>query len=130
MRKTEVTADGFTRKILRRGGEMEGATWFVVTDGVAAVQFAYLPIPGHEGSLGANIDGVWVLGMDVGYHQSEPMWEDQKPMGCDHLRTGECFYDGSSLAADAVIKEWAQAGASAEWMWDYLTLLHRERFGG
>lgn len=65
-------------------------------------------------------------GWDVGYHSPKPMYEGQTPMGeCDILGC-ECYYDGSSLAADQWIPYFIAGGT--EWLWSRLEEMYKERF--
>jgi hypothetical protein len=121
------------------GTENEGARWYIVTDRIAAVQFAilhYPPVPGLEGmfegplSLGAHLKGEPVMAMDLGYHSPASMYDGQFSMLCPVVDAGACFYDGSALPAAALLRAWADAGGDDEWIWDWLELHHREQFGG
>lgn len=112
--------------------------WYAVSDGDHAVSFAMLVAPpplveNIDGpySLGAHIDGVPMLAMDLGYHSAEPLEKDYhgtRIPECPDLNQGWCWYDGSTMPAVFLLKEWAKAGATAEWLWDRLELIHRERF--
>ena len=64
------------------------------------------------------------MGSDVGYHSPMPRYEGQTPMGkCDILPSGDCYYDGSSLAADEFLPEFITGGLPAVWK------MLRERYG-
>jgi hypothetical protein len=131
--KTE-RAGAFTRTIRSQREGREGLFWFVLSDGENAVQFAYIALP-HElsdeltGIAGGFLDGVPVMGMDVGYHAKEPRFPGQMTMQCEDIKSGQCYYDGSSLGAVPVCERWLAAGGGEQWIWDYLELMHRDTFG-
>jgi hypothetical protein len=55
-------------------------------------------------------------GYDVGYHWRTPMWDDQTSMGpCAYLGGDECFYDGSGLRADPILRDFIAKGEPAVW---------------
>lgn len=53
-------------------------------------------------------------GADIGYHSPKPRYEGQQPMPCEILG-GECYYDGSSLAADEFLETFLSQGEDAVW---------------
>lgn len=51
-------------------------------------------------------DGQWkLLATDVGFHSDKPTC-DQGSMRCDIRPSGHCYYDGSSLQALELQREW------------------------
>lgn len=50
------------------------------------------------------------IGVDVGYHSSCPLFDGVT-----------CYYDGSSLAAEDLLRRWVSAGCDDEVIWAYLT---------
>ena len=66
---------------------------------------------------------------DLGYHSPYPMYEGQSPTegGC-HLINGDCYYDGSGLAADRVYKILLNEGS--EGVWKELESYWHETFDG
>jgi hypothetical protein len=52
---------------------------------------------------------------DKGYHWSTPRYEDQKPMTCDLLPGGQCYYDGSSLNAEQTFDRLLREGDEGVW---------------
>lgn len=69
-----------------------------------------------------------VVGWDVGYHSPRPRYEGQKPVKqtCDLVGGGTCYYDGSTLRADAWLKHFIIGGS--DWMWPHLEALYRHEF--
>lgn len=56
-------------------------------------------------------------GWDLGYHWTTPQYDGQDSMECDLLPDGQCFYDGSGLAADDVLRDFIAEGEDAVWRW-------------
>lgn len=56
-------------------------------------------------------------GADLGYHWPTPQYEDQPASDCDILPAGHCYYDGSGLAADRVLRDFVREGEPAVWRW-------------
>lgn len=57
-------------------------------------------------------------GFDLGYHWRTPLYEGQTDMGgCTYLGGDPCFYDGSGLAAENVLREFIKEGERAVWRW-------------
>lgn len=57
-------------------------------------------------------------GFDIGYHWRVPNYEGQEEYGrmdCDLLPDGTCYYDGSGLQADTVLREFIENGEDAVW---------------
>lgn len=60
-----------------------------------------------------------VSGWDLGYHAKEPQYDDQSPMdGSCELIGCKCFYDGSSLNAEAMVEPFINGGT--DWLWPHL----------
>lgn len=57
------------------------------------------------------------MGSDLGYHWTAPQYEEQQPQTCDVLPGGQCYYDGSGLAADEVLRDFISEGEQAVWRW-------------
>lgn len=58
------------------------------------------------------------MGVDLGYHAYVAQYEGQEEYGrmdCAYLAGGVCFYDGSGLAADDLLKRFLVEGESAIW---------------
>lgn len=57
-------------------------------------------------------------GSDLGYHWATPQYEGQgSPQRCDLLPGGECYFDGSGLMADEVLRDFIREGERAVWRW-------------
>lgn len=109
--------------------------WFILKGPKGAVQFgvtfpAYLPHvrrelerkPDPYGSL------TRIRGFDVGYHAKEAQFEGHSPMKCEMF--GECYYDGSSLRADAWAEEIFEGpGRPEDEIWKRLEEEYISRFG-
>ncbi|QJD53304.1 hypothetical protein SEA_TEMPO_83 [Microbacterium phage Tempo] len=72
-------------------------------------------------------------GFDLGYHADQPISEDMRdwsggPDGreCDVRPGGRCFYDGSGLAADALLERFMVEGEAA--VWSELEAYYRSQF--
>ena len=64
-------------------------------------------------------NGPTPYGTDLGYHAYEPQFEGQTPQdSCKFLDGKPCYYDGSSLNADAPLKTLINAGEDA--LWEFL----------
>lgn len=74
------------------------------------------------GSVGATVEGrVW-LGIDVGFHSTEPRYEGQAPYGLCPLLDGVTGYcDGSALAADELLRRWSEASCNDDVIWTELS---------
>ena len=68
-------------------------------------------VPGEKGTLGDYYPSAWDYGHHARYRGSE--WESARD--CEYLHTGTCYYDGSSLHADTVMKRFITEGESAVW---------------
>ena len=53
---------------------------------------------------------------DLGYHSKKPMYEGQEPIAnnCE-LTGGDCYYDGSGIAAEGIYKVLVEKGSDAVW---------------
>lgn len=54
-------------------------------------------------------------GYDLGQHWTEPLYNGQDPMECELLPGGQCYYDGSGLNADPILKDFITEGEEAVW---------------
>lgn len=61
------------------------------------------------------VTGVQPMGADRGYHSATKRYSDQKPMKCDILKGGQCYYDGSGLAAEEVRDVMLEEGSDGVW---------------
>ena len=52
---------------------------------------------------------------DLGYHSKKPSYNDHTPQKDCEWAGGDCYYDGSSLAADAVFKRLLIEGEEGVW---------------
>jgi hypothetical protein len=58
------------------------------------------------------------MGADLGYHALCPQWEGQEDYGrmdCAYLPGGTCFYDGSGLQADDLLRRFLIEGEEVVW---------------
>lgn len=62
-----------------------------------------------------EVVGVQPMGADRGYHSATKRYSDQKPMDCNILKGGKCYYDGSSLAAEDVRDTMLAEGSDGVW---------------
>ena len=68
------------------------------------------------------------IGADVGYHSPTPQYEGQTNLGpCNILDIKHCYYDGSSLAAEDLLKRMIAEGDAA--VWSELEATYHEHFG-
>jgi len=64
---------------------------------------------------------------DLGYHSPVPRYEGHEPIDtsakpCDILRMeSHCYYDGTGLGAEALLRDWWAHGSSEEWLKSELT---------
>lgn len=106
------------------GPESTRCEWLVVGPPFGAVQYVEWKYP--EGSNVARILGSNRQAVDVGYHSTKQRYEGQTPMDC-HVVEGQCFYDGSGLHAEHVMREVLDAkGEDA--LWAYLDDYFAETF--
>jgi hypothetical protein len=55
-------------------------------------------------------------GADLGYHSTVQQYEHQEPMTeCDYLGGRTCYYDGSGLQADALLRRFLVEGEQVIW---------------
>ncbi len=84
--------------------------------------------PGHgiapDGSSNrydrSPVTGEWEprypMGADVGYHARVPQWEGDKPISDDcPVIGGVCYYDGSGMRADKLVREFIPHGEEVIW---------------
>lgn len=94
--------------------------FYILVGPKGAVQFAYM---WHEAFDGvSNIANVHpqenMMGMDVGYHSYEPMFDGHQALDCDLLMGQDyCYYDGSGLRADPLLQMWLEADKNDEVIW-------------
>lgn len=67
-------------------------------------------------------------GYDLGYHSPVPMYEGQTAIGKCDVVGGECYYDGSTLNAEAWIEPFLNGGT--EWLWPRMEQEYRQYFEG
>jgi hypothetical protein len=65
--------------------------------------------------LHARLAGCYPMAADVGYHSPHPMYQDHSPFECDLIDGGQCYYDGSGLHAEEVMKKLRNEGSDAVW---------------
>lgn len=65
-------------------------------------------------------------GFDVGYHADEPQYGEHESYECPYRPSGRCFYDGSGLAGDRLLKVFLTQGEDA--MWAFLRRRYDEQF--
>ncbi len=114
--------------------------YFFVKGDKGAVQFAvytdwHLPHVQDEqkGKDFIGLFGLKPMGVDVGYHATEPQYEGQDkfcgPGECNLVPEGEsCYYDGSGLRAE----EWVRnilLPKGSEGIWEALKEEYTGRFG-
>jgi hypothetical protein len=65
---------------------------------------------------------------DLGYHSPKPMYEDQTMISseCPWVEGGECYYDGSGLAAERIFDVLTEKGD--EGVWEELESYYRSTF--
>jgi hypothetical protein len=72
-------------------------------------------VPGEIPEIGSNNITV-PMGADVGYHALTPQYDGQESMGaCEYLDGRDCFYDGSGLAAGALLVRLVAHGDAVVW---------------
>lgn len=67
------------------------------------------------------------MGADVGYHSPTPHYEGQHCHECNLLPGGQCYYDGSSLAASEFEDTFIAGGSDV--VWPMLEQRYKETFG-
>lgn len=63
---------------------------------------------------------------DLGYHSYVPQYEGHESRSCDLLQHGECYYDGSGLAAERVFNRMLREGDKG--LWDELEMYYHQCF--
>ena len=79
--------------------------------GLSSVKFGYVRPPS---------------GYDLGYHWRTPQYEgheEYKRAGCKYLNGDPCYYDGSGLAGDDVLRDMVTKGE--KWVWKWLVRRYR-----
>jgi hypothetical protein len=71
-------------------------------------------VPGEKG-ISPRVASCYPMGVDLGYHDYQPHYEDQPSMECDLLEGGMCFYDSSGLNADRVMEQFIIHGEPVVW---------------
>lgn len=114
---------GDMRRVITKS---EVHTWYVLIGPHGAVQFAYMEMPA---SVNLSFMGEKFMGTDVGYHAYTPQYENHYPMECEWMvGATQCYYDGSSLAADDWVRAWRRQGGDPEWIWENLSNYYRYTF--
>jgi hypothetical protein len=54
-------------------------------------------------------------GFDAGYHADEPQYPHQDAFPCTYRPSGQCYYDGSALAGDDMLRVFLTEGEDAMW---------------
>jgi len=67
------------------------------------------------------------MGADVGYHSPTPMYEEHCRYDCDLLDQGYCYYDGSGLFAQKLVRRFLVEGEDI--VWEELESYHKQMFG-
>lgn len=92
---------------------------FVLKGQRGAVQFLvfsnwYLPNVVEEHKY--DQFGRWQpMGADVGYHSKRPMYDEQHQYDCPYVEGGKCYYDGSGLAGEEMLRTLIAEGGDAVW---------------
>ena len=55
------------------------------------------------------------MAADLGHHWTTPTYEGEGTYDCEYVPGGTCYYDGSGLTADAVLKVFVEDGIDAVW---------------
>jgi len=55
------------------------------------------------------------MAADLGYHSPAPHYDDHGKMDCEKMEQGFCYYDGSSLNAERVMRKLTSEGSEAVW---------------
>jgi hypothetical protein len=66
-------------------------------------------------------------GWDLGYHSPVPRYDGQGSYDCEYLEGGKCYYDGSGIAAEPIMKQLIKEGDKA--VWDALEEEYHSLFG-
>jgi len=62
-----------------------------------------------------RLAGIYPMAADVGYHSPKPFYDNHMKMECDMMEQGHCYYDGSGLHAEHVMKKLLDEGDEAVW---------------
>jgi len=83
----------------------------------------------QPGKCGAREEWMHIapMGYDLGYHADAPQYEGHGSYECGFRPGGECYYDGSSLAADRILELFLTKGEDA--MWAALRERYDSQFG-
>lgn len=66
--------------------------------------------------------------VDLGYHSPVQMYEGQEPLkNCKYMNGKDCYYDGSSLNADALYWKFVEEGEDI--VWKKLEEYYKKQFG-
>jgi hypothetical protein len=114
-----------------RGAGREYHLWTLTgTEGATQVK-AWRDLPGsafHAVALRfpdlhviANDGSAW-MGADLGYHSRVPRYECQDPitLDCDLIGGGVCYYDGSGLSGERIVRLWIHCAYDDGVIWDAL----------
>lgn len=77
-----------------------------------------------------NLDGIFPMATDLGYHAYEPQYEGQTTIQdkCEMLGGKPCYYDGSSLNANDAFYTLLNAGEES--LWEFLEKYYKCTFEG
>ena len=124
---TEVMADGFKRAVAfepgyndtepNRYGRHGMQIRFILTGPLGAIQFLIFLSDWTPGtiSFGSAPGSLGSMAVDLGHHWSKPTYEGEVRRQCEYLPGGECYYDGSSLAAEKPFRVLVEDGPEAMW---------------
>lgn len=73
-----------------------------------------------------EVVGVQPMAADIGYHSPHKFYKRQKPMECDLVKGGKCYYDGSGLNAEPIRDLMLEKGSDA--VWEALEAYYHEVF--
>lgn len=113
-------------------------TWYVVGEH-GAVQFQIMLMPNVTDveTVDAKLmgwaltDAGWVMATDLGFHWRHPVDFGSHFEHCPAFgEEEECWYDGSSLAADPIMSDWVAAGFDDEVIHRALEEHYDYQFGG
>ncbi len=98
---------------------------FILKGETAATQFMMLTgwyLPENRGKSHSGL-----MGTDVGYHSTLPLYDGQERNSCDIF--GECYYDGSGLRAIVLMEQFIAEGDGVVWteLESYLDSIERRQ---